>query len=68
MDFVESPSQMLEEFMWDEDILREISSNFLTGEPLPDQLIQNLIRSKNVGIGTMKVRQILLGINNHLFR
>lgn len=45
-DFVELPSQMLEEWLWDKDILKMISSHYQTGEPLPDQLIANILNLK----------------------
>ena len=42
LDFVEAPSQMLENFVWDPAILKKISSNVATGEPLPDALIASM--------------------------
>jgi thimet oligopeptidase len=42
LDFVEAPSQMLENFVWDPAILKRISSNVATGEPLPDALIASM--------------------------
>ncbi len=42
LDFVEAPSQMLENFIWDAAILKRISSNVATGEPLPDALIASM--------------------------
>ncbi len=41
LDFVEAPSQMLENFVWDPAILKKISSNG-AGEPLPDALIAKM--------------------------
>ena len=41
-DFVEAPSQMLENFVWDPAILKKISSNAATGEPMPDAMIASL--------------------------
>ncbi len=45
-DFVEAPSQMLENFTWDPQTLRTISSNVTTGAPLPDALIAKLVASR----------------------
>ena len=45
-DFVEAPSQMLENFTWDPHVLREISANVDTGKPMPDDLIAKLIASR----------------------
>jgi len=42
LDFVEAPSQMLENFVWDASILKRISSNVATGEPLPDAMIASM--------------------------
>ncbi len=50
-DFVEAPSQMLENFMWQPEILKQISSNWKTGAPLPDDLIAALVRSRYVDDG-----------------
>lgn len=45
-DFVEMPSQMLEEWLWDPEILRMISSHYQTGEPLPQEMITQIIKLK----------------------
>jgi thimet oligopeptidase len=50
-DFVEAPSQMLENFMWQASILKEVSSNVKTGQPLPDDLINKMIALKHVSDG-----------------
>ena len=47
-DFVEAPSQMLENFVWQPSVLKQISSNWKTGQPLPDNLIDALVRSRYV--------------------
>jgi len=43
-DFVEAPSQMLENWGWEHKVLKKISSHYKTQEPLPDDLIQKLIK------------------------
>lgn len=50
-DFVEAPSQMLENFVWQPAVLKQISSNWKTGAPLPDNLIDALVRSRYVDDG-----------------
>ncbi|MBV8172884.1 MAG: Zn-dependent oligopeptidase [Candidatus Eremiobacteraeota bacterium] len=50
-DFVEAPSQMLENWMWQPSILKEVSSNVDTGKPLPDDLITKMIALKHVDDG-----------------
>jgi len=58
-DFVEAPSQMLENWVWDPGILKQISSNVVTGEPLPDALIAKLIASRYVDYALSTTQQIL---------
>ncbi len=60
-DFVELPSQMLEEWMWDKNILKMISRNYKTGEKLPDDLIENKIALKNLDMGAQLMRQLYFG-------
>ncbi len=50
-DFVEGPSQMLENWMWQPAILKEVSSNVDTGQPLPDDLIAKMIALLHVSDG-----------------
>ncbi len=48
-DFVEVPSQMLEEFFRDETILQSFARHYQTGEVLPSQLIRDLKRASAFG-------------------
>lgn len=50
-DFVEMPSQMLEEWMWDPMILKQITAHYKTKEPLPDKLIEKIVAMKNFESG-----------------
>lgn len=45
-DFVEMPSQMLEEWLWNSEILRMVSSHYKTGESLPEETIQKILQLK----------------------
>ena len=56
-DFVEAPSQLLERWAWDPQVLKKISKHYKTGEPLPDDLIQRMIAAKNFGAGGTYLRQ-----------
>ncbi|KAJ2605991.1 metalloendopeptidase [Coemansia sp. RSA 1722] len=44
-DFVEAPSQMLENWAWEPSVLQKIAVHYKTGEPLPEDLMNNLIAS-----------------------
>jgi thimet oligopeptidase len=60
MDFVELPSQMLEEWLWDPMILKKVSRHFKTNEQLPDELIKKLLAVKNLSSGSFVQRQAYL--------
>lgn len=48
-DFVEAPSQMLENWVWDPKMLGLLSKHYKTGKPLPKNLIQKMIDAKLFG-------------------
>lgn len=51
VDFVELPSQMLEEWLCEPEILKKISSHYQTKQPLPDEWIEKIKESRSVGTG-----------------
>lgn len=59
-DFVELPSQMLEEWLFDREILKKVSSHYQTGQPLSDELIDRILESKNAFSGLFISRQAFL--------
>jgi Zn-dependent oligopeptidase len=50
-DFVEAPSQMLENWMWQPEILRRVSKHANTGRSLPDATIQRMLALKHLEDG-----------------
>lgn len=60
IDFVEMPSQMLEEFAWQPEILHMIGSHYKTEKPLPEEFITKIITLKNFDSGSW-VRRLLTG-------
>lgn len=61
-DFVEMPSQMLEEWLDDADMLKKISSHYKTGEPLSNELIDRILALKNFSSGGFVSRQLMLSL------
>lgn len=59
LDFVEMPSQMFEEWMIDPVMLKKVSGHYETGEPLPDQFIENLVAVKKFTAGIALRRQLM---------
>ncbi|MGE5718676.1 MAG: M3 family metallopeptidase, partial [Nocardioidaceae bacterium] len=49
-DFVEAPSQMLEEWAWDADVLRSFATN-AAGEPIPSELVAKMRKADEFGKG-----------------
>ncbi len=60
-DFVEAPSQMLEHWCWEPDVLQAFSRHHDSGEPLPSDLLSRMVDAKNVGSGIAALRQIYFG-------
>jgi thimet oligopeptidase len=59
-DFIEAPSQMLENWVWDPAILKELSSNVTTGAPLPDDLIAKMRAARYVDYAYHTIGQVVL--------
>lgn len=57
-DAVELPSQFMENFCWEWDVLRHMTSHVDSGEPLPRELFDKMIAAKNYQSGLQTVRQI----------
>ena len=61
-DEVEFPSQFLENFAYEEKVLKLFAKHYETGEIIPDELIKKLIDNKNFQSGMFLVRQLEFGI------
>ena len=61
-DFVELPSQFMENFAIEKEFLRTFAFHYQTGEPLPDELIQRIVKSRNFMAATACLRQVSFGL------
>ena len=57
-DFVELPSQLMENFATEPDFLHTFAFHYTTGEPLPDELIRRIRQSRNFHCGYLCIRQL----------
>ena len=57
-DAVELPSQFMENFCWEWEVLRHMTAHVETGEPLPRPLFDKMLAAKNFQAGMQTVRQI----------
>lgn len=57
-DAVELPSQFMENFCWEWDVLKHMTAHVDTGEPLPRELFDKMLAAKNFQTGLQTLRQI----------
>ena len=61
-DFVELPSQFMENYAVEKDFLRTFAFHYQTGEPLPDDLIERIVKSRNFMAAYGCLRQVSFGL------
>ena len=61
-DFVELPSQFMENYAIEKEFLRTFAFHYQTGEPLPDELINRIVKSRNFMAATACLRQVSFGL------
>ncbi|MDD3211005.1 MAG: M3 family metallopeptidase [Bacteroides graminisolvens] len=61
-DFVELPSQIMENFAVEKDFLSTFAKHYQTGEIIPDTLVQRIIDSSNFNVAYACLRQVSFGL------
>lgn len=61
-DFVEVPSQILENWAWQYEALKLFARHHKTGEVLPEKLHKRMFEAKNIGSGLFTLQQIFYGM------
>lgn len=61
-DFVELPSQFMENYAVEKDFLRTFAFHYKIGEPIPDELIDRIVKCRNYLVGYSCMRQVSFGL------
>ncbi|MEK7234820.1 MAG: M3 family metallopeptidase [Elusimicrobiota bacterium] len=67
-DFVEAPSQMLENWVWEGEVLQSLSGHYRDhSKKLPNELLGKMLAAKNVNSGLVNLRQLLFGSVDQIY-
>jgi thimet oligopeptidase len=66
-DFVEAPSQMFENWVWSPQVLATFAKHYKTGEPMPKELIESMLKARNLGSGMDAEQQFYYGLTDQAY-
>jgi Zn-dependent oligopeptidase len=61
-DFVEAPSQIMENWTWQPEVLARFARHYQTGQPIAPELVSQLAAAKNLNIALLTLRQAQFGL------
>lgn len=61
-DFVEAPSQIMEHWCWDPEVLQQFSRHYESGEQIPSELVERLVAARDVNVAVFNLRQAFFGV------
>ena len=62
VDFVEAPSQIMEHWCWNAEVLTRFARHHSTGEPIPASLVEKLVAARSLNVGVSTLRQAQFGL------
>jgi thimet oligopeptidase len=62
IDFVEAPSQMIENWVWNKESLSLFATHYETNEIIPDSLLNRMMKARNIQSGNNLLQQIFYGM------
>jgi thimet oligopeptidase len=66
-DFVEAPSQMMENWVWSPEVLKTFTKHYKTGDPLPAELLAGMKAARTLGSGLETEHQFYYGLVDQAF-
>jgi thimet oligopeptidase len=60
-DFVEAPSQIMEHWMWQPEVLQRFARHYTTGEMIPSDLVERLVAARDQNTALTTLRQAFFG-------
>lgn len=66
-DFVEAPSQIMEHWCFEPEVLQRFARHHRTGEPIPSGLVERLVEARDLHVGLFLLRQVSFGFLDMAF-